>query len=241
MEMQELHEDEINLLEYWDVLWRRKVMIIALCAVSVTATMIISLLSPKYYKSETVVMAAASDSGGLGAALSSIPLVGALTGAGISTPSDKVMVLLNSRTMSEMVIKKFDLLRIFNEDAWDAAKGAWKDPEKPPLMEDTVKYLEKSVVNITNNKKDGSITISVEWKDPQLAADIANYYVTALSGVMNAQAINTTIQIVDRAIPAERKSRPKISLNMALAGVMSLFIGVFIAFFLEYLAKQKKA
>ena len=241
MEMQELHEEEINLLEYWDVLWRRKVMIIVLCTVSVTATMIISLLSPKYYKSETVVMASSSEMGGLGAALSSMPLVGALTGAGIATPSDKVMVLLNSRTMSEMVIKKFDLLRVFNEKSWDAAKGAWKDPEKPPLMEDTVNFLNKSVVKINNNKKDGSITISVEWKDPQLAADIANYYISALAGLMNDKAINTTIQVVDRAIPAERKSRPKIKLNMMLAGVMSLFVSVFIAFFLDYLAKQKKA
>jgi tyrosine-protein kinase Etk/Wzc len=57
---------------------------------------------------------------------------------------------------------------------------------------------------------------------------------------MNDKSINTTIQIIDRAIPAERKSRPKIALNMALAGVMSLFIGVFIAFFQEYLSKQKK-
>ncbi|MDA8422963.1 MAG: Wzz/FepE/Etk N-terminal domain-containing protein [Nitrospiraceae bacterium] len=237
---EELHDEEINLLEYWDVLWRRKVMIIALCTVSVTATMIMSLLAPKYYKSETVVMASASDSGGLGAALSSMPLVGALTGAGIATPSDKVMVLLNSRTMSEMVIRKFDLMRVFNEDKWDAAKGAWKDPEKPPLMEDTVKLLNKSVVKINNNKKDGSITISVEWKDPQLAADIANYYISALAGLMNDKAINTTIQVVDRAIPAERKSKPIIRKNMMIAGFLSLFVGVFIAFFLDYLAKQKK-
>ena len=100
--------------------------------------------------------------------------------------------------------------------------------------------MNKSVVKINNNKKDGSITISVEWKDPQLAADIANYYISALAGLMNDKAINTTIQVVDRAIPAERKSRPKIELNMMLAGVMSLFVSVFIAFFLDYLAKQKK-
>jgi tyrosine-protein kinase Etk/Wzc len=238
--MDELHEDEINLLEYWNVIWQRKIMIGSLFTICVIATMIISLLSPKYYKSQTVIIASSSEMGGLGAALSSIPLVGALTGGGIATPSDKVMVLLNSRTIADMVIKKFDLMRVFNEDRWDTKKGTWKDPEKPPLMEDTVKFLNKSVVNITNNKKNGSITVSAEWKDPRLAADIANYYITALTELMNDKSINTTIQIIDRAIPAERKSRPKIALNMALAGVMSLFIGVFIAFFQDYLSKQKK-
>ena len=50
-----------------------------------------------------------------------------------------------------------------------------------------------------------------------------------------------TIEVVDRAVPAERKSRPKIKLNMALAGVTSLFAGVFLAFFLEYLEKSRAA
>jgi tyrosine-protein kinase Etk/Wzc len=238
--MDELHEDEINLLEYWNVIWQRKIMIGSLFTICVIATMIISLLSPKYYKSDAVILPTTSESGGLGAALSSIPLVGALAGAaGISTPADKIMVFLKSRTLAEMVIRKFDLLRVFNEDDWDAAKHAWKDPDNPPLMELAVKKLNQDVTDFKKDKE-GSVTITVVWKDPKLAADIANYYVSALSEFLNDKSINTTIQVVDRAIPAEKKFKPKIALNMALAGVMSLFIGVFIAFFQEYLSKQKK-
>ena len=51
----------------------------------------------------------------------------------------------------------------------------------------------------------------------------------------------TTISIVDHAVPAERKSSPKTGLNMMLAGILSLFIGVLIAFFLEHLTKQISA
>jgi uncharacterized protein involved in exopolysaccharide biosynthesis len=69
---------------------------------------------------------------------------------------------------------------------------------------------------------------------------MANSYVTALTAFLNQKAINVTVQVVDRAVPAERKSRPKIRLNMALAGIMSLFVGLFIAFFLEYIEKQKQ-
>jgi tyrosine-protein kinase Etk/Wzc len=47
------------------------------------------------------------------------------------------------------------------------------------------------------------------------------------------------VQILDRAVPADRKSKPKIKLNMAIAGVTSLFLGIFLAFFLEYLAGLK--
>lgn len=233
--------DEINLLDYWKVLWRRKVMLVLLFLVSVLATMAISLQLPKYYKSETVLIASASDSGGLGAAFSSIPLAGALAGAvGIQTPADKLMVFLKSRTIAETVIRKFNLMKVFYQDDWDEAKKAWKDPANHPVMEQAVKHLTRDVANFQKSKE-GAITIQIEWKDPKLAAEIANFYVYALNEFMSDKAVNTTVQIVDRAIPAEKKSRPKIALNMALAGIMSLFLGVFIAFFLEFLSKQKEA
>lgn len=232
--------DEINLLEYWNVLWRKKWLIIFLCSVAVVATTIMSFYSPKYFKSETVIMSSATESGGLGAALSGMPLAAALTGAaGIQTPADKIMVILKSRTIAEAVIKRFDLMKVFYEEKWDPVKRAWKNPEKRPLMADAVKMLSKSVTKFSKSKE-GAVTISVEWKDPALAAEMANYYINVLSGFLNEKSININIQVVDRAIPAERKSRPVIRKNMMLAGLMSLFIGVFLAFFLEFLSKQKQ-
>lgn len=237
----QLQDDEINLIELWNVIWRRKYLLIALFVVSVTVTMIVSMRMPKYYKSDTVVITSGSEAGGLGAALSAMPFAGALAGAaGIQTPADKIMVILKSRTIADQIIKRFDLLKVFYDKEWDQAGGTWKNPAKHPLLEDAVKMLTTSVAKFSKSKE-GAITISVEWKDPKLAADIANYYVSALTGFLNEKAINVTIQVVDRAVPAERKSRPKIALNMMLAGVTSGFIGVFIAFFMEYLSKQKKA
>jgi len=227
-------DDVINLADHWAIIWRRKMMIIALCLVSVLATMLVSLMLPKYYKSQAMILAIAPESGGLGAALSASPLSGVLTGSlgGLTTPADRLLVFLKSRTIAEMVIKRFDLVRVFNERKWDPVKAEWKDPKKPPLLEEAVKYLGK---NITSFKKsrDGSIAITVEWKDPKLAADIANYYIAALAEIMKNKAVNTTVQIVDPAVPAEKKSRPSIRANMIMAGLLSLMIGVFIALFLE--------
>ena len=49
-----------------------------------------------------------------------------------------------------------------------------------------------------------------------------------------------TVQLLDKAIPAERKARPKTVLNMAIAGTLSLFVGILLAFFLEYLERIRK-
>jgi len=231
--------EDIILIEYWNVLWRRKKMVISICSASVLLAMVISLLMPKYFRSETVLMPVGPDAGGLAAALSNMPLAGALTGAaGIQTPADKIMIVLKSRTIAEQVVRKFDLLKRFNEDDWEAGRNAWKDPEKPPLMQDAVKKVLDDVA-VFKKSKDGAVTIIIEWKDPVLAAEIANFYVFALTEFLKDKSINTTIQVVDRAIPAEKKFRPKISLNMALAGFTGLFVSLFLAFFLEYLNKQK--
>lgn len=239
MQEQTIHEGEINLLDYGKILWRRKIMLIILCTLSVVITMVVSLMLPKYYKSEALILAVAPEAGGLGAALSASPLAGAFAGSlgGLSSPADKILVFLKSRTVAEMVVRRFDLLRVFNADKWDAAKGAWKNPVKPPLMEDAVRALGKKITAFKKSKE-GSITITVEWKDPKLAAGIANYYVVALAEFMKDKSVNTTVQIVDPAVPAERKSSPRIALNMAMAGILSLFIGVFIALFPEYRSKQ---
>ena len=44
-----------------------------------------------------------------------------------------------------------------------------------------------------------------------------------------------TVQLLDKAVPADFKSRPKVKQNMAIAGAVSLFIGILLAFFLEAL------
>jgi uncharacterized protein involved in exopolysaccharide biosynthesis len=49
-----------------------------------------------------------------------------------------------------------------------------------------------------------------------------------------------TVQLLDKAVAAERKSRPKTVLNMAIAGALSMFVGIFLAFFLEYLERIRK-
>jgi capsule polysaccharide export protein KpsE/RkpR len=46
--------------------------------------------------------------------------------------------------------------------------------------------------------------------------------------------------VLDKAVPAERKSRPKTTQNIAIAGALSLFVGIFLAFFLEYLSRIRQ-
>lgn len=56
-----------------------------------------------------------------------------------------------------------------------------------------------------------------------------------------AEARDTpTVQVLDRAKPPTRKIRPSVRLNMMVAGATALFIGILLAFFLEYLEQMKR-
>lgn len=129
-------------------------------------------------------------------------------------------------------------MKVFNREDWDSSKEMWKDPSKPPLMVDTVRTL--SDITKINKMKDGGISIRVEWTDAKLAAEIANYYVYALTEFLKDRSMNTTIQVVDRAIPAEKKAKPYVRLNVMIAGAVSTCIGIFFLVVLDYVRKAKE-
>jgi protein tyrosine kinase modulator len=232
-------DNEPTLLDYWNVVKKGRWLILSLFFSTVLATLIISLMLPKIYQARTTILPLSQEQGGLSAALSASPLAGLGGLPGIQSPTDKLLVVLQSRTVAEEVIKKLDLLRLFNEDQWDTAHADWKDPEKKPMMEDVIKKLQSSVINVSSDRR-GVVTLTAEWRNPVLAARIANAYVDALSGFLNEHSINTNFQVIDPAVPPERKFKPSIRQNLILAGVVSLFVGLALVFFREYWESVKR-
>ncbi|MFO0767165.1 MAG: GNVR domain-containing protein [Nitrospiraceae bacterium] len=57
-----------------------------------------------------------------------------------------------------------------------------------------------------------------------------------------AEARDTpTVQVLDPGVPADKRSRPRVLLNTAVAGVLALVVGVFLAFFLDYRSRVRPA
>jgi uncharacterized protein involved in exopolysaccharide biosynthesis len=51
---------------------------------------------------------------------------------------------------------------------------------------------------------------------------------------LNERSINTNFQVIDPAVPPERKFKPSIRQNLILAGAASLFLGLVLVFSREY-------
>ncbi len=178
-------------------------MIGSLFAASVLTAIVVSLLLPKIYESTTTLLPQleSKDGGGLGALLAATGAGGAVQGLGISMPgapatqTDIFVVILKSRIMADEVIKRFNLLELFGAKRMQGARK-------------TLDGITKITVT-----KEKVIKIVIEAKDPQLAADIANFYVS------NLDQLNRTLNVSragqNRAFIEKRLAETQVSLVKA--------------------------
>src|SRR5881296_58725 len=109
-------DDEVNLLDYCRVIWKRRRLIGWLFAASVLTAMVVSLLMPKIYESTASLLPSldSKDGAGLGALLAASGAGGAAQSLGISlpgapaTPTDIFVAMLKSRIMADAVITRFN-------------------------------------------------------------------------------------------------------------------------------------
>jgi len=175
-------EDEINLLDYWRIVMKRWKIIAGIFVISVVTAAIISLLMTPIYQAKATLMPVESSGGRLSGALQnlgSLPFVGGMVPGIGGASASKLVAVLNSRTLAEDVIHALNLTRIFFKDKKD----------KPPSLEDAVESL-TDITKIADDKKGGVISISVEYKDPKIAADIANHYTTVLQKFINENTLS---------------------------------------------------
>ena len=159
-----------TLLDVLEVVTRHRrfvVRFILLCTLAVT---IVALLLPKWYRSDASVFPAekADLLGGLEGIASlakSFSPAKALTGLGASSETDRYLAILKSETVLGAVIQKFDLVHVYDITSYPGER--------------TVKELLSNVEFSVENE--GNLTISVYDKDPQRAADMANYFVDMLN------------------------------------------------------------
>lgn len=157
---------KVNLIDYFYIFVKwRKLLITNFFVVSVLA-IIVSLLLPKWYESNAVIMPPKSDFQNLNIStlVSKLPF----GGLGIPMGSDEVqafMAILKSRTIKEIVINKFNLIEVYEK----------KDIER------ALKALEDNM-DVTLGDE-GQILLSVLDRDPKRAASMATTFLSALDSI----------------------------------------------------------
>ena len=168
-------DDEIDLMQLWQVIWKRRKFIGIFFVSAVALSVIISFTLTKQYKSTATIIPISSGSirsSALGGLVSSfLP-----TSLGHSNTTYKILAVLHSRTIRIGVIKDLNLVPLFIK----------KKTEKDKLYKTAV--ILGNMVTIANGMKTGTITISVLYKNPVIAQKIASAYVKELKIILNKKA-----------------------------------------------------
>ena len=161
----EYYEDEINLLDYWRVLVKYKRFIASIVVFAAVASVIVSLLLPKIYASTARIFAPQQEGAGI---LAQLPggLAGLASGMiGGGTPADLWVGFLESQTLRDAIIDRFNLKELY----------------KVETIEDARASLNGSVS--IKKSKEGIVSITVEDKVPERAAKLANAFVEELDKI----------------------------------------------------------
>ena len=172
--------------------WRLVVGIVALFTAGFAAAAF--LMTPIYRA--TTVLAPANQSTGRGmlnSALGELGGVAALAGitVGSSGPeTEEALAVLESQELTQNFVQEWNLMpKLFAAD-WDAANHRWKTGlRRPPTLAKAFRQFDRNIRRVTSDKKTGLVTLQIDWKDRNEAAEWANELVRRINEEMRSRAI----------------------------------------------------
>ena len=163
-----VESEEVDIIEYLKVVYKYKVMIVVGTIVAAMIAGAVSIRKPDLYESTASFLPSTG----------SEVIVGTQTGFAVSVEDrgkDILLVLLESRRIAEKIIRRLDLMKVWDgedlEETIDALKGSSKISEQR-----------------------GLVRITVIDKDAQLAAQIANTYMECLGEMKDEISISRVKQ-----------------------------------------------
>ena len=190
-----------DILEILLVLAREKKRILQITGALTLLATIVVFVMPKMYTATATILPPQQNQSVLST------LIGQVGGAtaldlrdlGLKNPADVFVAMLQSRTVEDALVNRFDLRKLYNVNRYQDAR----------------KILEKR--SEINPEKEGLISIQVSDRDPKRAADIANAWVDELRALSQNLALTEAAQrrvFFEQKLAAEREDLSKSELAL---------------------------
>jgi uncharacterized protein involved in exopolysaccharide biosynthesis len=185
--------ESVDLSQLGDVVWLHKWKVIAITAVFVAIALAYALLAKERFQAEVLLRPAdTKTTPGISGALGGLGGLASLAGINISTSNTaEPVAVLASREFTASFITDLDLLPVLFPSKWDSVNKRWKVSARtpPPDVRDGVRYFDKTIRTVKEDKKTGFVTMTIEWSDPKVAANWANTLVDRLNDRMRNRAL----------------------------------------------------
>ncbi len=187
-------EDEINLMDYWRVLVKYKWLIVLVTSFFTVISIVVALLMTPIYRAEILLAPIVEEKSGAASALGQFGGLASMAGVNLggNESTEQSLAVLKSRNFLDKFIKEEKLLPILFFDMWNKSTGSWlvESEENIPSMWDAYKLFSKTVLMSDIDVDSGLVTVSVEWKDPKLAAEWTNKLISRLNQQLRTTAVS---------------------------------------------------
>jgi len=175
-----MEQTNFDIFELLRIVVANRKLIISIVLVVAVAAVIYSLLTPQIWASKASFFA-------VGKAITDLPfnipglssISASLLGTDTSDKAENFITVMQSRTFSEEVIRKYRLIPYFK----------LHNPDSLRNMDDALKKLSSKVISMGVNESSGLITIKAKTKQKQLSLDIVNYYLQRLDEYNRKQKV----------------------------------------------------
>lgn len=171
-------DEKVSVLDLLIVLGRQKRIVIAFPLVAGLLCLAAAFLIKPKYASTAIILPPQQQSSSVATMLGQLGGLAGAAGsiAGLKNPNDLYVGMLQSRTIIDNLIARFDLRKRYGRDT----------------IEETREAFQKRVSIL--NGKEGLIAITVEDKEPKFSAELANGYVAELTKLTKTLAVTEASQ-----------------------------------------------
>jgi uncharacterized protein involved in exopolysaccharide biosynthesis len=301
---QPIEEDEIDLRELWHVIWQGKWTIVVVTFLFALVSISYAVLQPNLYKAEVLLASSSSDNNKMGQVAGLAAMAGInIGGGGEADKSQLALATIKTRNFLTKFINRHHLtIPIFAGEKWDRDSGElllnpevydskskqWlRKVEAPKKSEPSnwEKFKEFSpMLSVSEDKKSGLISLSIEYLSPILAKQWLDLLVTDINEqfqeqdyakatknidyltrkleqtqITNMQNVFFSLieeqmknkmlaklddeyvfKIIDPAVVAEEKSKPKRALIAIVGTITGAMLGIFLVFILNFAKSEEE-
>lgn len=171
-------EEELSLLDVFNILWNRKWMIIGVTFVFAVVSTIYAFTLPFIYRAECRILPPQKTSGGMAGLAASLGGLADFVGLPAASTSGRLMLgIIKGDSVVDAIIEKFNLMEEMSQDIRVRVRAA------------VLNQLEA-----TEEAGSGIVSIACMDKDPQRAADMANAFVEELQKKLREISLNETLE-----------------------------------------------
>ncbi|MGC9362555.1 MAG: Wzz/FepE/Etk N-terminal domain-containing protein, partial [Candidatus Syntrophosphaera sp.] len=162
-----MEKREFDIFEFVRILLQNRWFIIIFVGVVSVAAVVYSLLTPQIWESRATFYVVGDQASALPFDIAGLSgLSSELMGFESSQNAINAVSAMQSRTFSEDVIRRFNLIERYKISESDTLKA----------MDIALKRLREKTVGVSHSAETGLVKVSVETKDKKLSRDIAEYY-----------------------------------------------------------------